>query len=485
MTYNELLTWWHAAKKKKAASDEAVKQMGKGEAGAAIYKAALEAKEIAEAPRIPYEDMPSELQRLADNSDINALKAFLLRIFPVGANDFKWFTDLTADDNRFTEKIKAAIHAAKWTFIEQPEGVLSPHLLGADFEAAFFAACRKRKTHDRSLDIVSRGNGRQISITHPDYQYALTSYRNKTAYMRKLNGSIFDKLKFNEQGQLNLPPDAEEEIGSALKRVPDTQGFDTSLVQQIFTAVYRAAKSITTITITIHIPTFCREMGIDVYGKKANDILPKLKVLEECLGVLGDNKYYAVLTLIELDSKADTMTFAAPYMNKILMEIAENPAVKKETKTVHYEIEGYSWLIHSTIVSEKNEPAKQIVNRLIAGLLRRGGKSDSKLAQNRDRDKVSRQVMYSVSCATLIDEVPILHQRIAQGTTADKNKKLKRAFAGAYNLLKTRTDVYKYFIDLHVEEVIPTMTTLNMKMIITHKGLNPDYKVPELYRELS
>lgn len=479
MTLEELLAWWKKAQEKKKASDEAIKQMGEGEAGAAAYKKALEAGEIAEEPRVLYKDMPPEMQLLADNSDIDALKAFLLRIFPIGTSEFEWFTELTADDAKFTAKVREAIHAAKWAFIEQPAGVLSPYLLGADFEAAFYSACKqKRKRHDKALDLLSTSSGRQVSITHPEYQYALSLRRNKTAYIRKLDGGIFDNLRFNQQGQLEVNPGIEKSIKTALKKTQDAQGFDTSLLQQIFTAVYKAQQSITPTTITIHVPTFCREMGIDIHSSKANDIFSKLKVFENCMGVLGGNKYYAVLTIIEIDPDANTMTFAAPYMNRILMEIANRPAVKKETKAYQYQIPGYSWLIHSAIVSERNEPAKQIVNRIIAGLLQRGGKPDNKLAQNKGREGVAEQVTYSISFATLVNDAPILQQRITQGTTADKNKKLKRAFEGAYSLLKTRTDAYKYFIDLTVQEIAPTMTTLDRQLLITHRGINPAYKAP-------
>lgn len=478
MTLEELLQWWNKAQEKKRASDEAIKRMGEGEAGAAAYKKALEAGEIVEEPRVLYADMPHELQKMADNADIDALKGFLLRIFPIGTSEFAWFTELTADDAAFTAKIKEAIRAAKWAFIEQPAGVLSPYLLGADFEAAFFAACKKKRKprHDRELDLLSTSNGRQLSITHPEYQYALTMRRNKTAYIRRMDGGIIANLSFNKQGQLEINPNIEKDIKTALKKAQDAQGFDTALLQQIFTAVYKAQQSITPTTITIHVPTFCREMGIDIHSGKANDILAKLKVFENCMGVLGGNNYYAVLTIIEIHPEANTMTFAAPYMNRILMEIASKPAAKKETKAFQYVIPGYSWLIHSAIVSERNEPAKQIVTRLIAGLLQRGGKPDNKLAQNKGREGVEEKVSYSISFNTLVNDAPILKQRIAQGTTANKNLKLRRAFEGAYNLLKTRTDAYKYFIDLNVQEVTPTITTLDRELTITHRGINPEYK---------
>lgn len=106
----------------------------------------------------------------------------------------------------------------------------------------------------------------------------------------------------------------------------------------------------------------------------------------------------------------------------------------------------------------------------------RGGKPDNKLAQNKGREGVTDQVTYSISFATLVNDAPILKQRISQGTTADKNIKLRRAFEGAYKLLKTRTDAYRYFLDLSVPDTVPTITTLDREITITHRGINPEYR---------
>ena len=84
-------------------------------------------------------------------------------------------------------------------------------------------------------------------------------------------------------------------------------------------------------------------------------------------------------------------------------------------------------------------------------------------------------VTYSVSFATIVHDVPMLESRIAAGTTADKNKKLKRAFTGAYELLKSHTDAYKYFIGLNVPQHVPTMTTLKNDLVITYQGINAAY----------
>jgi hypothetical protein len=61
-------------------------------------------------------------------------------------------------------------------------------------------------------------------------------------------------------------------------------------------------------------------------------------------------------------------------------------------------------------------------------------------------------------------------------TARDKNQILERAFSRAYVLLKTKTDVYKYFQNLNITEVIPTISTVDQVIEISHDGLNEAYK---------
>lgn len=360
---------------------------------------------------------------------------------------------------------------------DEKNGNKSPQKVERCLYAAYVYAQVETYLEKRSLEIdaISVGNGRQLSITNKHYQYALTTRKNKYAYIEVLTGGIMNNLRISESGELEIGPDDEKRLKAAAKGRADAEGFSVSLIQQVFTAVYRAQESIGPEGITVYMPKFCREMGIDISKGNANDIWGKLKVFEECLGVLEGSKRYAVLNISAIDPEANTITIAAPYMYRLLRAIKEDPATKVVRKSYSYEIAGYSWLIHSTIVSNRNEAAKQIVNRIIAGLIQRGGKADSKLAQNKDKQNVGSIVTYSVSFATIVHDVPILESRIAAGTTADKNKKLKRAFTGAYELLKKETDAYKYFIGLTIPEHVPTMTTLKNDLVITYQGINAAY----------
>lgn len=437
-------------------------------------------------PRIPYADLPPYLQRKADEVaagllSANKVKLFLPTFYP---NDN--YSSIEQDEAAIAERLQQAFHAARWTIEpvapdeageDQPPVTVSmyPEALTEAWEAVTKKKGRTR--HARPADVLPVGNGRQLSITNKKYQFALTAKSNPSAYIAIFDDAFFDTLEFNEDGTLILRPGLEGKIKKAAQDgLQDVQNFNGALLRQIFTAAFKAQREMTADTIKVYFPDFCKEMGIDIQSGKPNDLFAKLRLFENYMGVFNRSKYYKVLIILGYDADENTLTLATPYMNRLLMEIASNPARKVDTRAVHYEIPGYCWLIHSSIVSERNEPAKDIVDRLLTGLVQRGGTPDNKLRQNANRADASDRVTYTRTFASIIDDVPLLKKRIGTGKPADRNKALKRAFECAYKLLRTRTDAYQYFIDLQVPTTIPTMTTLNMNMIITHAGISATYK---------
>ena len=61
-------------------------------------------------------------------------------------------------------------------------------------------------------------------------------------------------------------------------------------------------------------------------------------------------------------------------------------------------------------------------------------------------------------------------------TAREKNTILKNSFSKAYELLKEKTDIYKYYIDLQISEIVPTITTIEQIIKISHSGKNANYK---------
>ena len=54
---------------------------------------------------------------------------------------------------------------------------------------------------------------------------------------------------------------------------------------------------------------------------------------------------------------------------------------------------------------------------------------------------------------------------------------LDRKFKIAFKILKKKTDIYNYYIDLNIPNTPPTTKTLDNYLVITHKGINKEYKI--------
>ena len=339
--------------------------------------------------------------------------------------------------------------------------------------------------------LITSVGGRQLSITDIDYQYALTPLRNSNAYISPLRDEIMQKLTF-EEGKLSIlgsePADLKKETKNGLQEI---KNLDLPLLREIFTAVYKTAVYGDAHTITVNVPSFFKEMGIDVrqvpeyeeYKKaddrkpqKLNDVFGKIRLFENCIGI-SKGVYYELMRIIVIDPGRELMTIAVPYMNHVLREIRDKNIIRDREGKERYINPGYSRLMHTTIASERNKPAVEIVNRIITGLMQRGSIPDAKLRQNKSKKNIPPdRVTYKITYSGLIDNIPLLKESLAASNTANKNVLLARHFKKAFELLHTETDVYQYYVGLKIPEIVPNTSALSDYMTITHEGINGEYK---------
>lgn len=333
------------------------------------------------------------------------------------------------------------------------------------------------------VNIIRSVGARQMSITDRRYMYALTPYPNKVAYIAAVSEEFFSQLVFRD-GMLDIPGsgithlDLKQQTEMGMQ---DLKEIDLPLLREIFTAVYKSAKDATLSTTTVYLPAFSREMGIDISAGKPVDLFRKLSVFRNCFGVMGKS-FWKVLDVLGYDEESNCIELATPYFNRLIIAQRQELAEQQRKSRRKAIAGGYTRLIHSTIVKERNKVAVEIVYRLITGLVQRGGLPDDKLARNRNRHFDDHElVTYSISFMTIIDNVPVLKRRLKDSTATNKNLQLSRSFKKAYELMHTQTDVYEYFIDLNIPEIIPTSTTLNEKLVITHRGINGSYRSPNMW----
>lgn len=470
-------------------------------------------------PRIAFADLPASLQKkVRERHTISSVLDFLHECYtitpevenaiknmtaeeqaklPQPADSYISFETITAgiSDADLQKILLRARNTAIYT-IENENGDLSPMLYGNHAVAAFEAAIAEHENAPRdedgkkirtSANKAARGNQLvsagyyQIAISDKKYKFALTTKRNKSAYIQVVKPGFFEKLDFTG-GVITW----DREVAGVIRNnrrgsYEDIQDIDPALLTQIYTAAVKAHKSHNGYTITVYFHKFLREMGIDPGKNNAPDIMRKLQSFENCVGVMQGTGIIAKLfSIIEINAADDTMTFAAPYIFRLIDELESKNKIERKTKDGDYEYIApyHNMLVYSTIANERNKTAVELVYLIIAGLHQRGKVPDANTyAKKNMQHRDPRLVTYQTSFGSLVDDTSILSGRIeAYKSTADKNKALRRAFEKAYQLIETKTDAGEYFIDLQIPKIIPTISTLDDKLTITHHGVNGDYR---------
>lgn len=346
---------------------------------------------------------------------------------------------------------------------------------------------RRTKTKSEGITEVYE---RALSITNKDYQWALTPYKNDTAYIARIDPETWKNIVFNKDGALSpLESRASE---ADVKRAAEKSGIpneiDIQLLRSVFTALFHNIKRIEGSKIRVHLPPFCKAMGIDISKGNSNDLFSKFAEYREWVGFTKKG-IHSLLTFSEYDAETNDMVFDTPYMFAIIKQIDEISTVRLPSGKI-YQNPAYSFLIHSDIVKERNKPAIEIVQTIIALLHQRGNVTAPQIKQANAKKKETRKkaaapisaepadktVNAHKKYSAIVAEIPMLNDRIANSNANAANTQLKRAFGKAFELLRTKTDAYEYFTGLNIPNAIPTITTLDTALIITHKGINPNYK---------
>lgn len=444
-------------------------------------------------PRCHYGELPASLQKIArQRFTIDNLRDFLQECY-TGEEWASIIADITPDD--LAKTLLRTRNTAIYT-IESENGDLSPMLYGDHAITAFEAVInenenapvnKKGKKARISANKAARGGQLvsagyyQISISDKKYKHALTTKKNKSAYIQVMTPNFFEKLDFNG-GVITW----DKEVAGVIKNnrrgsYEDIQDIDPALLTQIYTAAVKAHKSHSGFTITVYLYKFLREMGIDPGKNNAPDIMRKLQSFENCIGIMPGTGIIAKLfSIIEINATDNTMTFAVPYIFRLIDELESKNKIERKTKDGEYEYIApyHNMLIYSTIANERNKTAVELVYLIIAGLHQRGKVPDANTYAKKDmQHKDPRLITYQTSFGSLVDDTSLLSGRIkAYKSTADKNKALRRAFEKAYQLIETKTDAGEYFIDLQISKIIPTISTLDDKLTISHHGVNGDYR---------
>ena len=455
-------------------------------------------------PRIPYDELPDSLKRkVRDRFTADTIRQFLIECYPehdtqqADGTIATGYVTLTAGipEKDMQKLFVRTRNAAVYTLESQD---MEPTLYGNHACDAFEQVIdeyhstepvnrkgKKQNTVARAKkagQIVSAGFY-QRHISDKDYMHALTAERNKTAYVAIVEPGAFDKLQIDPNGIITY----DKQFAGVLKqnvkgKYTDIADIDFPLLVQFYTAAFNAAQTSDANTVTVYIPAFFREMGIEAGKGNAPDIMKKINSFRDLWGIMEKEGTAAkVFSLIKIDANNQTLTFAVPYIMHLFESLGLKNKVERTTKAgelLSYDKPFHNMLIHSVIVSERNKPAVEIVTVLTNRMLQRGFVPDVKAWNKKNiRNVAPDTVSYHDRFRNILNDCPLLRGRVqSYANDSDKNKALRRAFEKAYKLIRTRTDAEQYFCGLTFDTVIPTMTTLDMDWTFKHKGRNGQYK---------
>ena len=327
-------------------------------------------------------------------------------------------------------------------------------------------------------------------ITNQTYINAMTYNNDNAAYLQPLtsaDGLLFKDGKLFFEG---LPASAARIKHLYAKN--NMEEFDLPLLRVFYAIILNKFKQ-TWIedrsideTITIYYPDLAKNLG-----KKMNisrtDVETTINSILSFRNIIGitekGNNILPVLVYMGEDRDKNTITFASPYIVKIIKDLykasvrknKQGLELKKKDGTPQM-LPAYTYLPDLTLAKERNKKAVEIVCIIIPVIENAGSHGTP-----------------HISARTIIERNQLLKQSLEN--TSDKsnqNKILKRAFSKAWELLITQTDITKRYKNIQLPIIpgtgikdpkekkrqekefqskwIPTMSTLDMVFEFPHEG---------------
>jgi len=335
---------------------------------------------------------------------------------------------------------------------------------------------RRRAAANTNIDVLP---STLIQPTLSGYQYGLSLYNGGNAYLQPLSST--DNLRF-EDGKLFFKGRLEEVSAAELQNIKTKEGIadlDLPLLKSFYSIIltdFEQNKKVNK-AIEIYVPDLaaCLGMRKNLGAEEIKTLLKKTQSFQTIMGVLKEPRngkmresYYAVLLFEYYDEKRNVISFSSPYMNYLIKTILNKsvrtdrqgkPKLKADKKTP-LTVASHSYLVKSSIASEKNKAAVENVFIIVTGLEQAGGKS------------------YHIAVSTLIERNPQLQQRLEESTNA--TQLLKRIFTKTWELLRKQTYLADKYKDIKLPDpkdpsVIPTAKSVNSMVIeISHSGKRPE-----------
>ncbi len=335
---------------------------------------------------------------------------------------------------------------------------------------------------------IMKLDGVVCSFSNEELQNAFNSFSIKTLteYAQK-----DDNFSFEADGEFIISGEEEQEIKKEIQNQQDKNKIWfpmdeinlATLMILLRAAILTSGDEIENTqdnNIIIYLPALYKELKRDprTYSKGRNseetikemrfkNFLELIMPFDNAIGILKGVGIYRVLSFSSYDEESDTVTINTPYIFKALNIALAN---KKDKEALPF-----NSLFHPDIIQEKNKAAVEVANRIIVGLLQRG------IIHPKKDDTGKTYILYEPKFTTIINDCPILKKDLENCENNPKtarqnfNNKLKRTFEAAYKILKDKSEVYKKFVNLNIDEKrLPSRSTMDSKMYITFTGIKKD-----------
>lgn len=292
-------------------------------------------------------------------------------------------------------------------------------------------------------------------------------FDNGTLYFQGIEASRVDLVQYYDKTQKTVSeldlPTLRALYSVILQDVQDTAKDPEKIISQVNDPQYLGH------SVKIYLPDFLQMLGYKPNGSKDGVALAVAKIMSynRILGVLREyyggreyNSHYPVMIFMGHNEKDNTLHFASPYINKLIMTILQasiqtdkkgNPKLKNNGEP--FMLPSHSYLVKSSIAKERNKRAAEIVC-IVVTLIEQAGDTGTP----------------HIKAQTIVDRCPDLKNALDAATSRNKSLILKRAFSKAWEILPTQTRLTEVYKNIKFPSAIPTASTLDMVFEFHHDG---------------
>lgn len=331
-------------------------------------------------------------------------------------------------------------------------------------------------------------NNHQLAIIPPiiaspstyKWQSAITMIDGDTSHIVPIQQTIkieFKNGKFSCDG-INL-----EEIDLANIRDTDISKLDLPTLRVLYSIVLHSLiekinksimgeEEILNHKVSLKIPELMRSLGMQPNANRqhVDALINKIRSYQNMIGIiyvpgLRGKMYedrYAVLVWISDRVSKNIITFEAPYLNALACHIIQDSIRYDKTGAMECKKNGqpklevsHSYLMKSTIASEKNKRAVEVV-KIICDVIEQTG-SSGKVPHISAREIINRHPQLQYALDNIKDP-------------ANKNRLLKSTLKKAWELLHTQTLLEERYKEIKFPNFTTTMAKLDVVFEFPHKG---------------